>query len=69
MLITLFWVSPHSFLARHGALAAWGTISLIALAAAFLIALIELAMNAFAPRRGRFGKREPRSIFDCWPLF
>ena len=67
MLVTVFFVAPRSFVTGRGVVAAWVTAGLVSLGVGILVSLLELAINSLAPRRGRFDKREERSVFDYWP--
>jgi len=49
---------------RHVPAATWLTVFGVALGGGFVVALIELMCNLFAPRRGRLGRRQPSSIWD-----
>jgi hypothetical protein len=64
VLMKVVFDAPSGFDWRHVPAATWLTTFGIALGCGVAVALIEVICNLFAPRRGRFGRREPSSIFD-----
>jgi hypothetical protein len=56
--------APAGFDWQHVPAATWLTGLGVALGCGFIVAVIELICNLFAPRRGKFGRREPSSIWD-----
>lgn len=62
--VTAIFGAPSGFEWRHVPAATWLTVFGVALGCGFVVALIELMCNLFAPRRGRFGRRQPSSIWD-----
>jgi hypothetical protein len=56
--------APSNFDWRHAPMATWLTGLGIALGCGLFVALVELLGNLFAPKRGRFGRREQSSIWD-----
>ena len=66
MLAKIWLIPTPEFRWSHTPISTWIGAALIALAFGLLIAIVELLYNFTRPRRGKFGRREPISIFDMW---
>ena len=56
--------APSGFDWRHVSATTWLTGGGVAMGCGFVLALIELIYNLFAPKRGKLGSRRSFSIWD-----